>query len=276
MIIARLAVYASILCTLWFNGSYAWSKGGTEIQQYGMVAVAITIDLCKCGFLPAASHLWRNAWRVPAIVLVLLWPLAFAYSVFSGFASITTNRSATSAVAEGQVQQRSRNQVAYDQATAALDLAKASQLWTTTTACTSIKTTKHTEFCKGLEALTNQQQTAAAVLNTTMPAHADPEITVLRDNTGLSMPSLQLLISAVPALILELVSSLGLYAISYRSTRKPTKRLFRQWLGTWRDAGKNDAMNVLEASAVPSPLRSTIASPSPATPIITWKIPANP
>ncbi|MEQ1672335.1 MAG: hypothetical protein ABL893_15895, partial [Hyphomicrobium sp.] len=62
MILARLAVYGAILCTLWFNGSYAWSKGGSEIHQYGMVAVAITIDLCKCGFLTGASYLWRNTW----------------------------------------------------------------------------------------------------------------------------------------------------------------------------------------------------------------------
>jgi hypothetical protein len=256
MIMARLAVYGSILCTLWFNGSYAWSKGGSEVQQYGMVAVAVTIDLCKCGFLTAASHLWRNTWFIPAIVLVLLWPLTFAYSVFSGFASITTNRSITSASSEGLAQQRTRYQAAYDQAAAALDLAKTSPLWTATSACTAAKTNKQRDFCDNIEITKNQQDAAAAPLNTMTPSKIDPEVTVLKDNTGLTMSTLLLIIAGAPALILELVSSLGLYAISrppsVEASRKPARRTFRFRLPRLSRDHKTEAALALEASEVPS------------------------
>ena len=40
MILARVAVFGAILCTLWFNGSYAYAKASGEAQQLAMVAVA--------------------------------------------------------------------------------------------------------------------------------------------------------------------------------------------------------------------------------------------
>lgn len=273
MILARIAVFGAILCTLWFNGSYAWSKGGDDLHRYGMVAVALTIDLCKCGFLPAASHLWRNNWRIPAVVLFLLWPLTFAYSTFSGFASISTNRSITSSATEGQAQQRTRTQAAYDQATAALDLAKTSPLWTATAACTTAKTNKQRDFCDNIETTKNQQEAAAAILNTTTPAHVDPEVTVLKDNTGLTLPALLLIIAAAPALILELVSSLGLYAISRRPIReasgKPVERRARFWLPRLNRERKTQPALALAASAVPSTVKQASQAEKPGT--ASWK-----
>lgn len=279
MILARIAVFGSIVCTLWWNASYAAAKGGSEFQQYAMVATAVTIDLCKCGFLPAASHLWRNAWRVPATVLVLLWPLTFAYSAFSGFASITTNRSITSAATEGQAQQRSRDQATYDQATAALNLAMTSPLWTATAACSSTKTNKQRDFCDNIATTKSQQEAVGTTLNGSTPAQLDPEVTVLKENTGLSMPTLQLIIAAGPALILELVSSLGFYAISKRSIteapRTPAKGPLRSWLVIPRRSRENHSTSVPGTSAVSSTAGAVFLGKTPPTPTLTWNIPAS-
>lgn len=255
MILARIAVYGAILCTLYFNGTYAWSKGGDDLHRYGMVAVALTIDLCKAGFLPAASHLWRNTWRIPALVLFALWPLTFAYSTFAGFASITTNRTATTAVAEANAQQRARAQADYDQATAALTLAKQSAYWSASSACTAPSTIKQRAFCVNVSATKNQQEAATATLNTSTLVYVDPEVSVLRDNTGLTMPTLLLIIAAVPALILELVSSLGLYAISKRPTLKASQKPVGRFLKLRRWISRPNS----ETASVTAPVASGAA-----------------
>lgn len=278
MILARLAVYGAILCTLWFNGSYAWSKGGSEVHQYGMVAVAITIDLCKCGFLTGASYLWRSSWFIPAIVLVLLWPLTFAYSLFSGYASISSNRSATTSIAEGQSQQRSRTQAQYDDAAAAIKLAKTSPLWTTTAACTAPKTDKQRDFCGNIETTTHQQTAAATLLNASPPTRVDPEVTALKDSTDLPMPTLMLLIAAWPALILELVSSLGFYAINRRPSPKAPKTLAEGFsrFGRRRMADTLDKLTTaLPVASGESVERPTLVKPKPSTtnPKLDWTVP---
>lgn len=273
MILARLAVYGAIVCTLWFNGSYAYAKASGEAHQIAMVAVALTIDLCKCGFLPAASYLWLNRYRVPALVLFAMWPLAFGYSLFAGYAAITTNRTFATTSTEGAAQIRTRTQADYDQVASALAVATASPLWTTTAACTAPKTQSHRQFCDGITRMRQQQHAASISLNASKPAHVDPEVTLLADLTQLTPSTLLLVIAFVPALILELVSSLGFYAVSRRATaeasRTPVGRQSKFWFARLRPNGENAPAGVPVAHGVPDAVQPG-GTPSPTR--VTWAV----
>ncbi len=275
MILARLAVYGAIVCTLWFNGSYAYAKASGEAHQLAMVAVALTIDLSKCGFLPAASHLWATRYRVPALVLFVMWPLAFSYSLFAGYAAITTNRTFATASTEGAAQTRARTQADYDQATNALAVATGSPLWTTTAACTAPKTQSHRQFCDGVTRLRQQQHAATTTLNASKPAHVDPELMLLADLTNFEASTLLLVIAFVPALILELVSSLGFYAVNRRAvvgaSRTPAEQPSKVWFAWMRPNRKNASTGDPVAS------RGSIAVPPSDTPPasrVSWTVKA--
>lgn len=273
MILARLAVYGAIVCTLWFNGSYAYAKASGEAHQLAMVAVALTIDLCKCGFLPAASHLWATRYRVPAVVLFVMWPLAFSYSLFAGYAAITTNRTFATASTEGAAQTRARTQADYDQATNALTVAIGSALWTTTAACTAPKTQSHRQFCDGVTRLRQQQHAATTTLNAGKPAHVDPELTLLANLTKFQASTLLLVIAFVPALILELVSSLGFYAVNRRAvaeaSRTPVGRQSKFWLARLRPKRENAPVGVSVASRVPDAVPH---ADTPSATRVTWAV----
>ena len=71
MIIARAAVYIAIAVTMYVNGSYAWSKGGSPVDQWAMLGLALAIDGCKCSFLRVAS-LCKQDGRLLAAALVFL------------------------------------------------------------------------------------------------------------------------------------------------------------------------------------------------------------
>ena len=174
-----------MLCTLWFNGSYAYGKAAGDVHQFAMVAVALTIDLCKCAFLPAAAYIYGQGFRMRAMALLLLWPLAFGWSLYSGYSSLITNRTQSNTTQEGDAQSRARAQTDYDTATAALATAKQSPLWNATAACTAPKTNPHKQFCDGISRTSNTQKAAATLLNTSKPVHVDPEVTMLASVTTL-------------------------------------------------------------------------------------------
>ncbi len=221
MFLTRLAILGAALCTLWFNGSYAYAKAAGDAHQIAMVAVALTIDLCKCAFLPAAAHLFTTGFVARAAVLVALWPLAFGWSLYSGYSSLTTNRSLANVSVEGDAQSRTRAQTDYDQATAALTTAKRSPLWEASAACTTPKTAAHKNFCDGVGRITQSQSTANTTLKASKPASVDPEITLIASITAIPRDRLLFWIAFAPALILELLSSFGAYAISATAVRPP-------------------------------------------------------
>ena len=224
MIFARLAVYGAIACTLWFNGSYAWSKGGALPHQLSMVALAITIDLCKCGFLPAASRLWGDRSYLPAFLLVVLWLPALAYSTFAGYASITTNRAATSSADQTRADRYSRAQSDYDQASESLTTATASPMWKRSDACTDPRSRRERSFCQSVSDARKRQLEASRQLDTVIHVAVDPEVTVLSETFTWPRHVLSLTVALWPALLLELVASLGLYAVyRLRSGKAPER-----------------------------------------------------
>lgn len=275
MILARIAIYGAIFSTLWFNGSYAYGKADGDTHQLAMVAVAVTIDLCKCGFLTAAAHLWAATYRVAPAVLVALWPLAFGYSLFAGYASIASNRSAATVTAEGDAEARARTKAEYEQATAALATAKTSPFWSATAACTAPKTAPHRQFCDGIALATQRRQKAAAILDASKPTHVDPELALLTAFTGLPASVVLLLAALVPALILELVASLGFYAINRPTAPKPTSSLQDAFPGSTameqQPQRKNPPEGQSEALATKAPPESR-SLPAPPPPPRVWKI----
>lgn len=220
---ARLAVLGAIACTMWFNGCYGFSKGQTLADQSSLVALALTIDLCKAAFLPAASFLWQRRRFLPAIVLIILWPFALTCSTFAGYAYLVTHRTAAAAGDEAKQSRRSRAQSDYDRAKSDLATAEASPLWQSSAACTAPKTRKELSFCESISPMRSAVATTSDTLNTLPLAQPDPDLSTLNRVTGLALPDLQLLVSFFPAMLIELVASVGSYAV-FGSSRPEASR----------------------------------------------------
>lgn len=244
MIVARLAVLGAIACTLWFNGSYAWSKGDTIVNQLGMVALALSIDLCKCSFLPAASLLWRSKWYLPALVLIPLWLAAFAYSTFAGYAYLTGNRSAVTITEEAAAGQRIRAQADYDAATADLAIGKRATDWTVSAACTAPRNHRQRSFCANVARTQSKLTAASDVLTRVAPVRIEPEVSVIAANTGWAASSIRLLVALVPAALIELVASLGLYALTGRALSE-------------RSGNRAESVSPSTATSMPANVRSS-------------------
>lgn len=263
--LAACGATAAILCTLALNAWHGWTQGNTPLQQYGMMAINITIDLIKCGGLPAVSALWGGGFRLRAVALIPLWALAFAWSTFCGYSAILSTRSTTNVEVKGQEQERTRAQRIYDEATATMDTAKTNPLWQASGGCTAIRP-PHRAFCDGIAKTTTQRATAERTLTAVSPVQANPELSALAKETGQPLPWIIFMVALFPAVLLELIASVGYWAIGPRTNAKPSQsapqRISKFWLPRLGRDRKTPPAVSLEASAVPSPGRMKDAVPA--------------
>jgi hypothetical protein len=268
MIIARCAVYGAVLVTMYFNGMYAWSKGGAPMDQYAMLAFALSIDGCKASFLRAASLCWRDHHRAVATSLFVLWWPCFAYSTFAGFSYLHTNRAVVSSDKVGHAQERQRAQTTYDQAGADLKLAITSPHWAASASCTLPPKGKGKEFCDGVARLKTTQASAAAILTRITPTDANPEVSGLASTTGLTPDRVQNIIALVSAILIELLASVGFYAIGSRINSKgSSKPVGRPWFRRHpRPTPTTETLSVALPVIPTSPSKPTTNSTSSPTP----------
>ena len=219
--LAHMPVFGAIACTMVFNASYAHGQAGAHEHQVAMVALALTIDLAKATFLPAAARLWSGKQRLRPILLVLLWVPALAYSTFVGYAYLTTTRTSAHVDDEARAQKRTRVQAEYDRTTSDLATAKASPDWSSTAACTRPRSNAHRAFCANVKSFEQKLDEASAMLTGIAPTHVNPELTALADVSGWALSSVSLWVSLFPAVLIELVAGLGLYAL--RQSADPTR-----------------------------------------------------
>lgn len=212
---ARTAVILAVAVTVWFNGTYAWSKAQDLVGGLGLIAMAVTIDFAKCSLLPfAALSAHAGAYLRATIIVVLLWLPAMMFSMFCAYSAIITNRTHATTVTDARQGDRQRVQARYDRALADLTAAKASPVFTATNACTTLTLPIHRSTCAAIDRLTAEVNTLATTLGPTAIPRVDPEVAALTQIYPGATSAIILAASALPALILELVASLGGYVLS--------------------------------------------------------------
>lgn len=264
--LAAMGATAAILCTLALNAWHGWTQGNTPLQQYGMMAINITIDLIKCGGLPAVSALWITGYRLRSVLLFPLWALAFAWSTFCGYSAILSTRSTTAVEVTGQEQQRTRAQRLYDETTATLETAKTNLFWQASGGCTAPRP-PHRAFCDGIARTTAQRAAAESTLSTVPPVHANPELAALAKETGQPLPWIVFMAALFPAVLLELSASIGFWAVGPR-TRTNAPQSAAEGLSKFRLPRLGRDRKTPPAAALEAPAAK--AAPSPPTGEWSW------
>lgn len=275
LVVVRVAVFGAMATSLWFNASIAYAKAPTPFDQAAMVALALTIDCCKCGFLRASSACWQRRNWLPAALLFALWWPCLAYSTFQGYESLTTNRSAATASAEGQTQQRRRAQKVYDDATADLATAKAAPQWTQSAACTTPKPATQA-FCDRVARRLADQERATEQLNRLSPVAANPALDAIQSLTGWPAARIAVATALFPALLIELLASVGYYALGHLGRRAQkasggNSRLMAGWRA-FRAQKPSDARPD-DSEALPPTVAAAPASRRAAT--TSWSVPVS-
>lgn len=217
MLLPRIVVGLAVLATLWFNGSYAYSRGDGLPEKLGLVLLAVIIDLAKTSLLAGAAHLRDRRHYLAAVLLFLLWWPAIGLSTWAGYSYVATNRAASAADKTATSESRARAQLRYDQAKRTVELASAAEAYAASAGCTRPKTATARQFCADYDKATAALAAADTALSAPPATRADPETELLASQLGVSQRAIELTITLLPAIFLELISSLGFYAVTRRS-----------------------------------------------------------
>lgn len=261
--IARAAVLLAAVTTLYFNGSYAWLTADAAHGKIGFVAMALAIDLAKITFLGAVAWCWDQGYRVRAVCLLVLWPFAFSASTFMAYASITTQRQTATAITTGKADDRLRFQDRYDRTREALTAARRSPAWSSTAGCTTPTTSNQRQACGRITDLQKTLDTLADQLGPAPILTAQQDLAQLAAETQIPVARLAFLAAFLPAVLLELLASLGSYAVgakpSFKSSPKPSGSFWKRKAGQPGHGSQKPPETLPEALAAP-PI------PAPATP----------
>ena len=220
MTLAYVVVALAAFATLIFNGGYAWSRGHTDVEKASLVLLAVIIDLAKVSFLAAASVLWHRQQRFAASILVLLWCPAIVLSCWASYSYVVTSRATTSAVGTDTNAVRTRAEQSFERAKRKVDLATNHETFSETAGCTRTPSARLKAFCESYRQAEADLKTAEAALTPIRSVAVDPEVTQLARIIGADRTVIELLIALIPALFLELVASLGFYAVNTSRSRE--------------------------------------------------------
>lgn len=266
--LAHLPVCSAILCTMFFNGSYAWEHAGATEHRVAAVALALTIDVAKASFLSAAAHMrTQGKWLGAIILFLLFWP-ALAYSTFAGYGYLATTRAVAGIAGQAASDEYARAKSDYDRLSADLATAKASEDWQATAACSRARTPAQRAFCQAVSTMQAKLDAASTTLSRTPPAAANPELTGLAAITGLSPATLLFLVAFFPAVLIELLAGFGLYALRPRMPPEASQRVSGSVSGPPLPPQRPVP---LETTSAPPAASDATPAGEPAQPKLIWK-----
>lgn len=235
---ARMGAAAGILavtgCTMLMNAQFGWSLGSTELEKYTFVIASVSLDLYKVfglGFVIAALLISRYT---KAVAAFLVWAVCVGYGLTAGigFAAMTRSHSVAERTFHNQkiesVQNDYNNKKLYlDRLTEELATMKNNERYLKSASCTVPEERMREEtriFCSQFGVQKEKIEKAEVDLfmakgklpqkDDVYVRDPDPQMTFWSQMTGMDIKTLINRWAIALAVVFEIVSSLGMYAIS--------------------------------------------------------------
>lgn len=222
-IIIMIAVLTVGLCSSVMNFRFGYQLGSTSFDGFVIGTMSVSLDVVKW-FAPVYAALaYSRQAHLRAVSAGLIWAVCVVYSFVAAIGFSALNR-------ETVVSQRSdgnaRHQRAIqdrDRALHDLDRLKGTERWVATSGCTNATVPKSVAFCTRVREIETRLKETGSILASTRQTPSDPQTTMLARIGGLPADRIQLGLVVLVAIVSELVSSLGFFAISMPPKPKPKR-----------------------------------------------------
>ena len=226
------------------NWQYGYSLGETQFNAYVLGAASIAAD-CMKALLPFFIFAaWRNRSWSQALGGAALWAVCILYALTSAIGFASTNRSDTTGTRVMQAEKYEDLRTQLNRVTdqqkwlekhrsvgmveAEIDAAKQNYRWTSSEGCVNATVTLSREFCESyhklqaelaaakkeeaLQKSADQVRAKLGEMNGTAAAKvADPQATMIAKLLGFDIKQVELGLTILVTLLVELGSSMGLY-----------------------------------------------------------------
>ncbi len=213
-IIILTAVLTVGLCSTVMNFRFGYKLGSTSFDGLIIGTLSVSLDIVKW-FAPvyAALSFSRKAY-LRAISAVLIWTVCVSYSFIAAIGFSALNRDTVISARSTDADRYRRASQDRTNALQNLQAMKENRRWAATAGCTNATVTKSVLFCQKVRETQGRLLSANRVLISSRQITSDPQATILARIGGLSREHTQIGLVLLVAIVSELVSSLGFFAVT--------------------------------------------------------------
>lgn len=212
-VLAGGAVLVAGACTTTMNWRFGHQLGSSELDGQVLGAFSVALDIAKWFALGLAAIAWQTRARFRAAAGLAVWLVAVIYSATAAIGFTALNRDTSMAERKGETERIERTQRDYEEASSQIVTIKANKRWSDTSACSNATATKSVEFCDHFKDLEARISKANLVLSQGQAKEADPQAALISRISGAPQDRVRIGLSVFLALVAEVVSALGLFAV---------------------------------------------------------------
>jgi hypothetical protein len=203
------------------NWRFGQTLGHTELDGYLFGALGVFLVALNWILPGAAAQAHSRKARLQQWVCIGLWAVCASYTLVSsvGFASL--HRSENGATREASADRYKTAKADHDRLTEELTAFKASPKYAASAGCADAKTQALQRFCAEVKAKEGEIREARRTMEVGRPTSIDPQAEALSRLTGFSTAQVSTWLAIAVAVVMELVSSLGFFAVAHAAPLPP-------------------------------------------------------
>lgn len=267
----RLPAFTAVAClcaaSAVINARFGFLMGEDHTSSLVLLVLAVALDVFKWFAPLAIAAAIKASAYILALVSCLLWLLAGAWSFAAAISFSLTARQSLELNSKSISDDQARATVAWTNAQRAVDTLLASPTWTATNGCSNVTLPKSRSYCAELAKARADLSAADQRLQLAPPKVGDAFSRMIAQHYAITIDEAQTLMSIAIALIIELFSMLGFYAVTpARAPKNVTGGQIDPVLGHHSQALKKPAVASPVATAASAPIAAP-AAPKP----YSWK-----
>lgn len=224
-LLAIAAVFTVGGATAIMNAQFGYRLGEDELARIVLMVFSVALDVFKWIAPIAATAAWARQAYLRAGAAVLLWLVAGSWSFAAAVGFSAMNRDIIVAGRASVIADRDRSTASWQAAQRTLATLQTSPRWSSTQACTNATAPASVAYCAEVAAAKAALNRADDELRNAGPvASADPQAELLSRTIGLSLPTAQLTLTVMVAVVAELMSMLGFFAVTDSYTARPRQQ----------------------------------------------------
>ena len=196
------------------NWRFGQTLGHTELDGYLFGALGVALVALNWILPGAAAHAASRRARLQQTACIGLWLVCAGYTLVSSVGFSAVHRAENGADRQETAGRYERAKADHERLTGELAVMKASPKYEAAAGCADAKW-RQADFCAEVKAKEAEIKAAKRDMDAGRPASIDPQAETLAKLTGFDIGSVSTGLAIAVAVVMELVSSLGFFAVAH-------------------------------------------------------------
>ena len=196
------------------NWRFGQTLGHSELDGYLFGALGVALVALNWIMPGAAAFAASRKARLQQAACIGLWLICATYTLVSSVGFSALHRAENGADRQTQAERYTTAKADHERLAGELAAMKASPKYAAAAGCADVRA-RQADFCAEVKAKEAEIKAAKRDMDAGRPASADPQAETLARLTGIEMASVSTWFAVAVAFVMELVSSLGFFAVAH-------------------------------------------------------------